>query len=76
MATETLLKKDRTIETFLTAKMASSIFDVTSFVTFSYKNTSTVAIYLKIGRIVDFDFKTSEIKFQTGSAIFDEDMTS
>ena len=29
----------------------------------------------KIGRIVDFDIKKSEIKFQTGSAIFAEDMT-
>ena len=67
LATETLLKKDRTIETFLAAKMTSSIF--------SYKN-STGAIYLKIGRIIDFDVKKSEIKFQTGSAIFDEDMTS
>ena len=56
--------------------MTSSIFDVTSFSTFSYKNTSTGAIYLKIDRIVDFDVKKSEIKFQTGSAIFDKDMTS
>ena len=75
LATETLLKKDRTIKTFLAAKMTSSIFDVTSFSTFSYKNTSG-AIYLKIGRIVDFDVKKSEIKFHTGSIIFDEDMTS
>ena len=76
LATETLLKKDRTIETFLAAKMTSSIFDVTSFSTFSYKNTSTEAIYLKIGRIVDFDVKKPENKFQAGSAIFAEDMTS
>ena len=51
--------------------MMSLIFDVTSFSTFSYKNTYTGAIYLKIGRIVDFDVKKSEIKFQTGSAIYD-----
>ena len=76
LATETLLKKDRTIETFLVAKMTSSIYDVTSFSTFSYKNISTGAIYLKISRIVDFDVKKSEIKFQPGSAIFAEDMTS
>ena len=37
--------------------MTSSIFDVTSFSTFSYKNTSTGEIYLKIGRIIDFDVK-------------------
>ena len=43
---------------------------------FSYKDTSTRAIYLKIGRIVDFDVKKAEINFRTGSAIFDEDMTS
>ena len=41
--------------------MRSSIF---------YASAGT--IYLKIDRIVDFDVK----KFQTGSAIFDEDMTS
>ena len=56
--------------------MTSSIFDETSFSTFSNKNASAKTIYLKIGRIVDFDVKKSEIKFQTGSAIFDEDMTS
>ena len=56
--------------------MTSSIFDVTSFSMVSYKNTSTGAIYLKIGRIVDFDVRKSEIKFQTDSAIFNEDMTS
>ena len=33
-------------------------------------------IYLKIGRIVDFDVKTPGKKFQAGSAIFAEDMTS
>ena len=68
LATETVLKKDRTIETFLAAKMTSS------FSTFSYKKTSTAAIYLKIGRIVDFDVKKPENKFQASSAIFD--MTS
>ena len=50
LATETLLKKDRTIETFLVGKMTSSI--------------------------VDFDVKKPENKFQAGSAIFAEDMTS
>ena len=76
MATETSLKKDRTIESFLAGKMTSSIFDVTSFSTFSNKNASAGTIYLKIGRIVDFDVKKPENKFQAGSAIFVEDMTS
>ena len=40
---------------------------------FCYKNTFTRAIYLKIGKIVDFDVKKSEMKFQTGSAIFYKD---
>ena len=49
---------------------------MTSFSTCSNKNASAGMIYLKIGRNVDFDVKKSENKFQTGSAIFDEDMTS
>ena len=49
---------------------------MTSFSTFSYKNASAGSIYLKIGRIVDFDVKKPEKKFQAGSAIFAEDMTS
>ena len=49
--------------------MTSSIFDVTSFPTFSNKNAS------KIGKIVDFDVKKPENKFQAGSAVFAEDMS-
>ena len=56
--------------------MASSIFDVTSFSTFSNKNASVKTICLKTSRIVDFDVKKPENKFQAGSAIFAEDMTS
>ena len=44
LATETLLKKDRTIETFFAGEMMSSIFYVTSFSTFSYKNASAGSI--------------------------------
>ena len=43
---------------------------------FSSKNASAGTFYLKIGRIVDFDVKKPENKFQAGSAIFAEDMTS
>ena len=56
--------------------MTSSIFDVTSFSTFSNKNVSAGTIDLKIGRIVDFDVKKPENKFQAGSATFAEYMTS
>ena len=73
MATETL--KNRTIETFLVGKMTSSIFDVTSFSMFFNKNASAGTINLKIDRIVDFDIKKPENKFQAGSAIFAEVMT-
>ena len=47
LATETHRKKDRTIKTFLAGKMTSSIFDVTSFSTFSNKNASAGMICLK-----------------------------
>ena len=56
--------------------MASSIFNVTSFSTFSNKNASAGTIYLKTVRIVDFDVKKTENKFQAGRTIFAEDMTS
>ena len=36
-------------------KITSSILDMTSFSTFSNKNASVGTIYLKLGRIVDFD---------------------
>ena len=49
---------------------------MTSFSTFSNKNASAGMIHLKIGRIVDFDVKKPENKFQAGSAVFAEDMTS
>ena len=43
---------------------------------FSNKNGSAGTIYLKIGRIVDFDVKKPYNKIQAGSAIFAENMTS
>ena len=64
LAIETLLKKDRTIETFLAAKMTSSIFDVTSFPTFSYKNTSTGAIYLKLAGLLILTLKSQKLNFR------------
>ena len=43
---------------------------------FSNKNASAGTIYLKLGRIVDFDVKKPGNKFQAGSAIFTEDIMS
>ena len=63
---------------FQAGKIMSSFFffDVTSYPTFCNKHAFAKTIYVKIGRIIAFEVKMSENKFQTSSAIFDEDMTS
>ena len=64
LTTETLRKKDRTIETFLAGKMTSLLFYVTSFSTFSNEDASAGTIYLKIGTVVYFAFKSQKISFR------------